>query len=204
MQLQNARLALQQQLGLQGISDEGLLSYLAKLARFHEMEKDEVIIKAGHIPTHFYVILSGMARYYYLSPNGKEWNKAFFHEGQWVGSLSSFLRRQPCSYTISALERCCLAALPVSIFEEGFEVNAQLQMLLNRYIQEIMLRNEEREALLLTCDSEARYLWLLEHQEWLVRRVPQYHLASYLGMEPASLSRIKGTLTNHRNTSFSN
>ena len=70
---------------------------------------------------------------------------------------------------------------------------------LNNYIREIMLRNEEREALLLTCNSEARYLWLLEHQRWLVERVPQYHLASYLGMEPASLSRIKKHLSRSPN-----
>lgn len=186
-----SREALQLQLRALGLADQGLLSDLSDLARFHEVQKDEVIIRAGQLPTQFYVVLKGLVRYYYLSPSGKEWNKAFFHEGRLIGSLSSFLRCQPCSYTIAALEPCYLAAFPVSIFQAGCNANAQLQQLLNRYVQDIMLRNEQREAVLLTCDSEARYMWLLEHQQWLVTRVPQYHLASYLGMEPASLSRLK-------------
>ncbi len=199
MQLNNARLVLQKQLRALGISDDGTLSYLAHVARFYESEKDEKIINVGQVPTHFFAVLSGLARYYYLSPDGKEWNKAFFCEGQFIGSLSSFLRRQPCAYTIAALERCHLAAIPVNALDVESVDNPQIQNLLNNYIREIMLRNEEREALLLTCNSEARYLWLLEHQRWLVERVPQYHLASYLGMEPASLSRIKKHLSRSPN-----
>lgn len=189
--LNESREALRLQLQALGITDEALLCDLSKLAKFRDVQKDEVIIGAGQLPTQFFVVLKGLVRYYYLSPKGKEWNKAFFHEGRLIGSLSSFLRRKPCTYTIAALEPSSLAAFPVSIFETGFQANVQLQQLLNRYVQGIMLRNEQREAVLLTCDSEARYLWLLEHQQWLVARVPQYHLASYLGMEPASLSRLK-------------
>ncbi|WP_043310468.1 Crp/Fnr family transcriptional regulator [Pseudomonas sp. ML96] len=191
MQPIDGKLALREQLMNLGISEPATHERLLALARYSEVEKDACVIKAGQLPTHFYVLLSGLARYYYSTPSGKEWNKAFFHEGQLVGSLSSFLKKQPCAYTIAALERCQLAALPLSIFDEHHGLGEQLQMLLNRYIREIMLRNEEREAMLLTLNSEARYLWLLEHQAWLARRVPQYHLASYLGIEPASLSRIK-------------
>ncbi|GAA3972121.1 Crp/Fnr family transcriptional regulator [Allohahella marinimesophila] len=175
-----------QELGLKNYEKQKILS---RLARYIAFDKGEAIVKAGDFPKDFFVILSGLARYYYLSPQGKEWNKAFFREGQLIGSLSSFLRRQPCTYTISAIEPCTLAAIPLSIFNN--EQDSQLQTLLNRYVREIMLRNEEREALLLTCNNEERYRWLLQHQVWLVSRVPQYQLASYLGMEPVSLSRIK-------------
>ncbi|MCY1516685.1 hypothetical protein D9M68_513330 [compost metagenome] len=60
--------------------------------------------------------------------------------------------------------------------------------------RQIMLRNEDREALLLTSNNEQRYQWLLEHEAWLLDRVPQYQLASYLGMDPVSFSRIKRKL----------
>lgn len=182
---------MQTQLEALGLSDGKWLAAMADLARLRSVAKNEVVIEAGQIPTYFYMVLAGTARYYYLSPNGKEWNKAFFREGQLIGSLSSYLKRQPCTYTIAAVEHCQLAALPVSVFDDLSETGQPLQGLLNRYIREIMLRNEEREALLLTCNSEARYRWLIEHQGWLVSRVAQYHLASYLGIEPASLSRIK-------------
>ena len=186
--------ALHHHLDRLGVSDGALIHRLVRLARYQKVSRDEIIINVGVQVTHFYVLLSGIARYYYSSPEGKEWNKAFFREGQLIGSLSSYLKQQPCTYTIAAIENCYLAALPVSIFDESDESNAQLQALLNRSIREIMLRNEEREAVLLMCNKENRYRSLLEKQSWLVGRVPQYHLASYLGMEPATLSRVKRQL----------
>ncbi|MCY1377798.1 hypothetical protein D9M69_653890 [compost metagenome] len=66
--------------------------------------------------------------------------------------------------------------------------------MLDQVTQYIMLRNEAREALLLTCNSEERYRWLLEHEAWLLERVPQYQLASYLSMDAVSFSRIKSKL----------
>lgn len=177
-----------------GVTDEVVLKELSRLARFKTLDRDEKIIATGQLVTHFYAIITGLARYYYISPAGKEWNKAFFKEGQLIGSLSAMLRRQPCNYTIAALEKSFLAAIPVKIFESELSQHQQIQMLHARSVQSILLQNEEREALLLTCNSEARYLWLLENQNWLVERVAQYHLASYLGMEPASLSRLKRNL----------
>lgn len=191
MNPKDGRLILQEQLLNLGVSESATQERLIALARFTEVEKDETVIEAGQLPRHFYVLLSGVARYYYSTPSGKEWNKAFFHEGQLIGSLSSCLKNEPCTYTIAALEKCQLAGLPVSIFEEANGPSKQLTALLNRYVRVIMLRNEEREAMLLTRNSEERYLWLLEHQAWLPERAPQYHLASYLGIEPASLSRLK-------------
>ncbi len=203
MNPKDGRLILQEQLLNLGVSESATQERLIALARFTEVEKDETVIEAGQLPSHFYVLLSGVARYYYSTPSGKEWNKAFFHEGQLIGSLSSFLKNEPCTYTIAALEKCQLAGLPVSIFEEANGPSEQLTALLNRYVSVIMLRNEEREAMLLTRNSEERYLWLLEHQAWLPDRVPQYHLASYLGIEPASLSRLKKQISSSAHCSAS-
>ena len=58
-------------------------------------------------------------------------------------------------------------------------------------LSEAFIRNERREALLLTCSAEERYQWLLEHEAYLLDRVPQFHIASYLGMDAVSLSRLK-------------
>lgn len=176
------------------LDDERLRIDLIGQSRFREFKKGQVIIKSGAMASSFFVILSGLVRYYFLMPHGKEWNKAFFHEGHLVGSLSSFLLDKPCSYAVEALENSFLAELPMAIFTDQTSRNEQLTTLFNDYVQKIMLRNEEREALLLTCNSEERYRWVLENQAWLERRIPQFHLASYLGMEPASLSRIKRSI----------
>lgn len=177
-----------------GVSDPQLWGHLMEVFELRQYARDQPIIRAGESPTHFFVILCGLARYYYSSPEGKQWNKAFFHEGQVIGSLSAYLKQRPCTYTIEALEQSRVVAVPLQTLSRQREQFPQLQGFVDKATREIMLRNEAREALLLTCNSEERYRWLLEHEAWLLERVPQYQLASYLSMDPVSLSRIKGKL----------
>lgn len=174
-----------------GMTDPALLDFLTQALKLRDYERDQLIIRAGERPTHFYAILSGVARYYYLSPEGRQWNKTFFREGQLIGSLSAHLKQQPCTYSIAAVEKCRLASLPLAILSQLGERFPQLQHMQDLVTRQIMLRNEDREALLLTSNGEQRYQWLLEHEPWLLDRVPQYQLASYLGMDPVSFSRVK-------------
>ncbi|PRA66032.1 cyclic nucleotide-binding protein [Pseudomonas sp. MYb187] len=177
-----------------GVSDPGLWEHLLQVLEQRDYARDQRIIRAGETPTHFFVILSGLVRYYYASPEGKEWNKAFFREGEIVGSLSAYLKRQPCTYTIEALEQSHLVAVPLQVLARQPGPSVQMQGMLDKVTREIMLRNESREALLLTSNSEERYRWLQENESWLLARVPQYQLASYLSMDAVSFSRIKRKL----------
>ncbi|MHC8366833.1 Crp/Fnr family transcriptional regulator [Pseudomonas sp. ZT5P21] len=177
-----------------GVNDPQLWAHLVKVFELRYFTRDQPIIRAGETPTHFFVILSGLIRYYYSSPEGKQRNKAFFHEGEVIGSLSAYLKQQPCTYTIEALEHSWLVAVPLHTLIRLREHFPQLQGFVDKATREIMLRNESREALLLTCNSEERYRWLLGHEAWLLQRVPQYQLASYLSMDPVSFSRIKSKL----------
>lgn len=156
-----------------------------------EVSSGEAITRTGDQQQFFYLIVQGAVRFYYLLPNGKEWNKSFFHEGQLIGSLSAQLTQSPCRFTIEAVESCILYRIPIGCIEKLPRVQEVLQQL----TQELFLRNESREAILLTGDAEARYRWLEEHEPWLLERsIPQYHLASYLGMDAVSLSRLKRKL----------
>ncbi len=182
---------LQEIFNVHGMTDPALQECLMQALKLRDYEHEQLVIRAGERPTHFYVILSGVARYYYLSPEGRQWNKAFFREGQLIGSLSAYLKQQPCTYNIAAVERCRLASLPLAIQDQYGERFPQLLQMQHLMVRQIMLRNEDREALLLTRNVEQRYQWLLENEPWLLDRVPQYHLASYLGMDPVSYSRVK-------------
>ncbi|GLZ84575.1 hypothetical protein Pres01_06260 [Metapseudomonas resinovorans] len=182
---------LQEIFNAHGMTDPALQDCLMQALKLRDYEHEQLIIRAGERPTHFYVILAGVARYYYLSPEGRQWNKTFFREGQLIGSLSAYLKQQPCTYNIAAVERCRLASLPLAIQDQYGKRFPQLLQMQHLMVRQIMLRNEDREALLLTRNGEQRYQWLLENEPWLLDRVPQYHLASYLGMDPVSFSRVK-------------
>lgn len=174
-----------------GVTDTQLQAQLAEVVVFRDYEPGQMIIRAGQQPAHFFFILKGLSRYYYLAPDGKQWNKAFFHEGQAIGSLSAYLQNQPCSYSIEAVEPCLLAMLPLSFIDQRLDSHPQVRNMFEQLTRFIMLRNEQREAMLLTCNNEGRYRWLLSQEPWLLGRVPQYQLASYLSMDPVSFSRIK-------------
>ena len=70
----------------------------------------------------------------------------------------------------------------------------QIANLYSDLLAEAFIRNEQREAVLLTCNAEQRYRWLLRHEPDLPNRVAQFHIASYLGIDAVSLSRLKRKL----------
>lgn len=159
------------------------------------VDQAQPIVRANTDQKHFYILKEGLVRYYYTSPEGKEWNKAFFSGPHIIGSLSAYLTHAPCRFTIEAIEPCSLFSIPTENFRLLTKKFTQAQQLIQAIEQEMFLRNELRENILLTGNAEQRYLWLENNEPWLLnRKVPQYHLASYLGMDAVSLSRVKRKL----------
>lgn len=162
-----------------------------KISSYKEVAAGCNLIQAGDKPQHTYIVIDGLLRHFYHSPDGRERNKNFFREGQLAGSLSAHLTQRPCAYNLQALEDSRLIQFPNQPFWTQQTQQASIQRMMDMTIQELFLRNEVREAVLLTKSGEERYQWLLENENWLAQRLPQYHLASYLGMDAVSLSRIK-------------
>jgi len=173
------------------LSHSELWPLLDEISNYKEVAAGCNLIQAGDHPQHTYIVASGLLRHFYHSPDGRERNKNFFREGQLAGSLSSQLTQQPCAYNLEAIEDSCLIQFPNHLFWALKEQHSSAQRMIDMTIQELFLRNEVREAVLLTQSGEERYHWLLENESWLAQRLPQYHLASYLGMDAVSLSRIK-------------
>lgn len=177
-----------------GIDDEPARVVLRTMTGPRECAARELLARAGEAPRQLYVIARGLVRYYYLGPDGKEWNKAFFREGQVAGSLTAYLTGGALPFSIECVEPCLLLGAP---YAEVHRLQAQLpafDLAIRRYTEELFLRNERREAILLTGNAEQRYRWLCEQEPWLLERAPQYELASYLGMDAVSLSRVKARL----------
>jgi len=157
------------------------------------VDTEHSLLRAGEGQKYFYVIKKGLVRYFYMSPQGKEWNKSFFHEGQVVGSLSAYLTQSPSRYNIQTLEPSILYRTPIDAFKSAAQDNSMVAQLIEQITQTIFLRNELRESILLTGNAQERFDWLEKNEHWLIeRKVAQYHLASYLGMDAVSLSRLKG------------
>ncbi|MBB6521200.1 Crp/Fnr family transcriptional regulator [Pseudoteredinibacter isoporae] len=151
------------------------------------------LFAANSEPQYCYVILEGLLRQYYPSAQGRERNKNFFREGQLAGSLSAWLTQSSCPYELQALEDSTLWEMPINQLRK-LQNEKSIQDMLDKTTRELFLRNEQREAVLLTKSGEERYQWLLSNESWIAERLPQYHIASYLGMDAVSLSRLKAKL----------
>lgn len=138
-----------------------------------------------------YFLLRGLVRFYYLSPEGKELNKAFYAEGSIVGNLSALILNEPSRFAIETLEPSLLVAFPFAPLKQLVSDCPGWDRLFNYGCQMMLLRNERREAELLTLSAAERFRQFVQNFPRALERIPQYHIASYLGITPEALSRFK-------------
>lgn len=145
----------------------------------------------GEKSTHHYFIVEGLARFYYITPDGRELNKGFYKSNHIIGGLSAVILNEPCRFAIETLEPSVLVEMDLAgIRACAAELPAWQR--LNLYSCQMMLiRNERREAELLTLTAKQRFLQFVRNFPDLLERIPQYHIASYLGITPVALSRYK-------------
>jgi len=157
-----------------------------------KVPSEHCLLRTGDEQHYIYVIKQGLVRFFYTSPKGKEWNKSFYAQGQVIGSLSAHLTQSPARFTIETLEPSTLYRTPIHEFWSIVQNIPEGLRLIQKITQSQFLLNELRESILLTGNAQERFDWLAENEQWLLqRKVPQYHLASYLGMDAVSFSRLK-------------
>jgi CRP-like cAMP-binding protein len=163
------------------------LSALAPLRR----EAGEHLVRAGEASDTLYLLGSGLVRLYYVTPDGRERNKAFYREGQVTGPVSAAMTGSAAPFSIECLEPVEALAFRYPDLRRAAHDIGAIAALYTDLLAEAFIRNEQREAMLLTCDARQRYAWLQEHEGELLARLPQFHIASYLGIDAVSLSRLK-------------
>lgn len=149
-----------------------------------------ILLKEGEISTHAHLIKKGCLREWF-NKDGKEITFQFFFEGQAVASIDSFLNNQPSLYTIESIE----PSIIYSISKDNFEKINQLFPEFKEGFQKLMyqrFRNYANLFLSRIKDSpKERYEDLIKNNPQIIKRVPQHYIASYLGITPTSLSRIR-------------
>lgn len=157
-------------------------------------EPEDHLVNAGAITDTLYLLERGLVRLYYVTPDGKERNKAFFTQDQITGPVSAAITGAPAPFSVQALEATEALSFYYSDLLDAAASNPELARLLLDMTNHAFIRNEQREAMLLTLNAQERYEWLLKNEPDLVSRVAQFHLASYLGVDAVSLSRLKNKL----------
>ncbi|BBN83953.1 hypothetical protein PA25_39380 [Pseudoalteromonas sp. A25] len=170
------------------------VTHLCKPAKF---SKDEHIYPFAKLPNSFAFIHRGVARLFTTDHNGQEYNKRFFSDGEFPGIMSALLQQKPVNQGIQCLQACDVILIDFKAFRKLLFQNKELMRFQINYLEKNwLLEKDQREICLIQQDATERYLLFLRNNKALTELIPQYHLASHLGISATQLSRIRNSLKN--------
>lgn len=164
------------------------------LFRPARVERGELLVRAGDRPDRVGFVERGLFRLYRTDAAGTERTLAFRAEGELVCAYSAALRRETSQVTIEALEPAELMVAPRSAYDAMVRASAGWQQLVARLTEALYLRVEQRQTELLLADATDRYRLFLAGHGDLAARLTQRQIASYVGITPEALSRIRRRL----------
>lgn len=163
-----------------------------------DLSKGDVFTAEGEVPREIGFVVKGIVKYYYPDRDGNEWIKHFSVENDFVVSYGSFIYQKPSMYYIEAIEATRLYTMTHHAYVKLIETSKQWSDIARRLTENIYYQKEIREATFLKMDGTARYLNFLEAYQYLVGRISVKEMASFLGLNHVSLSRIRNTIRKGR------
>ncbi len=166
-------------------------SYLINKGKEVAYPKNFILQKQGKMATKFWFLKKGIARYVY-NHNDKEFSGWFDFENEIVGSVYSLINLGEANETIQLIENSELIEFTINDFDTNDDNFIKLK---NQIIQYYFIELEKRIKFFQSLDAKQRYQYLIEHKPHFIQRIPQNLLASFLGITPESLSRIRGSVS---------
>lgn len=170
------------------------MSFIAENCTIKDAKKDEFLLRENEYCKHTFFVESGLLRQYSIDSKGKEHTISFAPENWFVSDRESVLFNEPSPYYIQALEDSKVVLIDedfITLLSEKIPAFIKFNnKLLHNHIRHL----QNRISMLLSASAEERYLEFIEMYPDILLRVPQTMVASYLGITPESLSRVRKEL----------
>ena len=171
--------------------DRDALAAAGALLRVRRMKRHEHLLRAGEAAEWVALVVEGVLREYFLLPDGTERTKSFVAEGQFSGSLVDLLSEAPSRASIVAETPVHALLIQHRELRALGEQHATWQRFGLVVKEQVLARKAEREYELLALDAEARYAAFAQLFPGIEGRVAAKHIATYLGITPVHLSRLR-------------
>lgn len=159
-----------------------------------ELEKGEFLVKPMEVVDQFYYLEKGCICYY-KEEEGEIKVLEFYTEDVFFTDLPSYVNQRPSNCYLKAIEPSIVFAVKKDIAEKSFNNSHELERFGRLSMQEAFMKLFSRVERMSIRSNEERYLRLLEKRPELFKRVPNYLIASYLGMTPVGLSKLRKRLS---------
>lgn len=158
------------------------------------LPKKEFLFCADEVVKHLAFVQKGCIRYYLIDDKGNEHIVYFGTEGWWVGDMNSFFNQKPTIYYLQALEDTELLMFNRENFQRAID-ETSYGGFFREATKKSYMSIQKRYAEANTKSAEEKYIELMQKNPSILQRVPQHLIASYLGIKPESLSRIRKKLS---------
>jgi CRP-like cAMP-binding protein len=159
--------------------------------RQQQLKQRSVWQRAGEPATQLGFVVRGVFRLYYTRRDGKEVNKSFVAEDDFLASIQASIARQPSRLAIESLTDATILSAPYEVVAAFYERDMFWQRLGRLLAERLVVKKLEREASLLMDTAAVRYDTFLREHATIEQRVPDHHIARYLGITPEALSRLR-------------
>jgi len=163
-----------------------------------KLRKKQYLLQEGDVCKNLAFVAKGLLRTYNIDGKGNEHMSIFGWEGWWISDFNSFLSAEPAIFNIDAIEDSELLLLS----RNDYEALTLAVPIMDRYFrilyQNSLVTKERRLMSTITHSAEERYLELSASNPKITERIPQNLIASYLGIAPETLSRIKNNLLSRK------
>lgn len=155
------------------------------------LTKGDYFANENRVETKIGFLLHGSLRAFYRNVDGIEYNKTFFTDNEFLGAYTSLVTQGLNRINIQAMTDCSLLVADYSQITKLFDIYRSVETLARRIAEQFYIQKEERELQIVLLQADERYKLFRESYPGLENSIPQYHIASYLGITPTQLSRIR-------------
>jgi CRP-like cAMP-binding protein len=175
-----------------GITDE-IIEHITQMSEITELKKGEILVHIGDIPKKISIIISGLIRSYYIDLNGNDVTRYFMDKNSFCCSEVLFTNEKSTS-CYEALEDCTLLCIDAAGLKALMHSDINCMKVYIGFLENGLEYKIERETSFLLKSATERYIDFKKMYPNIEERLNQSHIASYLGVTPVSLSRIRRTI----------
>jgi CRP-like cAMP-binding protein len=178
------------------------LEQLTEIPLLKEVKRGDVLLSNGQVCDHIFFVIKGILRFYSIDNHGREHILQFASQNWWMADRNNLCDHQPSEYFIDAVEESTIMLINQTFIEKASAISIEFRSFHEKILQKRIKTLYHRINLLIAATAKERYLDFLQTYPDLLMRVPQWMVASYLGVTPEGLSRVRKEISQTKSSSL--